>query len=72
MMNIGRILFRQSVSISRKFHVSAMAPVAVGDKVPSVDLFESRPGNKVNRAELCTGKKVRGLASNSDLGVCVW
>merc|ERR1712212_1455500 len=35
-----------------------MAPVAVGDKVPSVILFENSPGNKVDLAELCSGKKV--------------
>jgi len=35
-----------------------MAPVAVGDAVPSVDLFENNPGTKVNMAELCAGKKV--------------
>merc|ERR1711973_297472 len=32
--------------------------VAVGDKIPSVTLFENSPGNKVNMAELCAGKKV--------------
>jgi len=42
----------------RQFHVTTMAPVAVGDKVPSVDLFENNPGTKVNLAELCAGKKV--------------
>ena len=35
-----------------------MAPVAVGDKVPSVDLTENNPGTKVNLSELCAGKKV--------------
>ena len=35
-----------------------MAPVAVGHKVPSVTLFENSPGNKVDLAELCSGKKV--------------
>jgi 2-Cys peroxiredoxin 5 len=35
-----------------------MAPVAVGDALPSVELFENNPGNKVNIAELCAGKKV--------------
>ena len=35
-----------------------MAPVAVGDKLPSVTLFENSPGNKVNLAELCSGKRV--------------
>jgi len=35
-----------------------MAPVAVGDKVPSIDLFENDPGTKVNLASLCEGKKI--------------
>ena len=30
----------------------------VGDKVPSVDLFEKTPANKVNLSSLCEGKKV--------------
>lgn len=29
-----------------------------GDKLPSADLFEDSPANKVNIAELCAGKKV--------------
>ncbi|XP_034243543.1 peroxiredoxin-5, mitochondrial [Thrips palmi] len=33
-------------------------PVKVGDKVPSVDLYEKSPANKVNFASLCDGKKV--------------
>jgi len=43
---------------SRNFHLSAMAPVAVGDQVPSVTLFEDSPGGKVELASLCAGKKV--------------
>jgi len=38
--------------------VSCITPVAVGDKVPSVALFEDSPANKVDLAELCAGKKV--------------
>ncbi|XP_065342706.1 peroxiredoxin-5, mitochondrial [Cloeon dipterum] len=33
-------------------------PISVGDKVPSVDLYEASPANKVNIAELCAKKKV--------------
>ncbi|KAE9540028.1 hypothetical protein AGLY_005280 [Aphis glycines] len=33
-------------------------PVKVGDTVPSVDLFENTPANKVNISELCNGKTV--------------
>lgn len=29
-----------------------------GDKVPSIDLFEDSPANKVNLADLCANKKV--------------
>merc|ERR1711973_509156 len=36
-----------------------MAPIKVGDAIPSVDLFEGTPGNKVNLAEECkSGKHV--------------
>eukprot|EP00092_Neocalanus_flemingeri_P024455 GFUD01026519.1.p1 GENE.GFUD01026519.1~~GFUD01026519.1.p1 ORF type:complete len:158 (+),score=41.91 GFUD01026519.1:85-558(+) len=35
-----------------------MAPIAVGDQVPSVTLFEDSPGGKVELASLCAGKKV--------------
>jgi len=43
---------------ARNFHTTRMAPVAVGDAIPSVDLFENNPGTKVNIADLCKGKKV--------------
>merc|ERR1711884_817063 len=36
-----------------------MAPIKVGDAIPSVDLFEGTPGNNVNLAEECkSGKHV--------------
>ncbi|XP_036114225.1 peroxiredoxin-5, mitochondrial isoform X1 [Molossus molossus] len=35
----------------------AMAPIKVGDAIPSVVVFEGQPGNKVNLAELFKGKK---------------
>ncbi|XP_037373547.1 peroxiredoxin-5, mitochondrial [Talpa occidentalis] len=37
--------------------VAAMAPIKVGDAIPSVVVFEKEPGNKVNLAELFKGKK---------------
>lgn len=41
----------------RLFHASAPAYVNVGDKIPSVELHENSPGNKVNIAnELKSGK----------------
>ncbi|XP_020014592.1 peroxiredoxin-5, mitochondrial isoform X2 [Castor canadensis] len=36
---------------------AAMAPIKVGDAIPSVNVFEGEPGNKVNLAELFKGKK---------------
>merc|ERR1712018_157850 len=36
----------------------SMAPVKVGDSVPSVDLFEGAPDQKVNLAEVCKDGKV--------------
>ncbi len=36
---------------------AAMAPIKVGDALPSVEVFEGEPSNKVNVAELFKGKK---------------
>ncbi|XP_005384654.1 PREDICTED: peroxiredoxin-5, mitochondrial [Chinchilla lanigera] len=36
---------------------ATMAPIKVGDAIPSVEVFEGEPGNKVNLAELFKGKK---------------
>jgi len=57
---ISRLVTRQLAPSlkSRNLHLTVMAPVAVGDKIPSVTLFENSPGNKVELAELCAGKKV--------------
>uniref|UniRef100_A0A0P4VNZ4 Peroxiredoxin-5 n=1 Tax=Rhodnius neglectus TaxID=72488 RepID=A0A0P4VNZ4_9HEMI len=43
-----------------KFHTSTSAnmPIQIGDKIPSVDLYENTQANKVNIEELCAGKKV--------------
>lgn len=30
----------------------------IGDKLPSVDLFEDSPANKINTGDLASGKKV--------------
>ncbi|XP_050007967.1 peroxiredoxin-5, mitochondrial-like [Alexandromys fortis] len=35
----------------------AMAPIKVGDAIPSVEVFDGEPGKKVNLAELLKGKK---------------
>lgn len=29
-----------------------------GDKIPSIDLFEDSPANKINIADFCANKKV--------------
>jgi 2-Cys peroxiredoxin 5 len=42
----------------RLFHASAPAFVKVGDKLPSVELVEGSPGNKVSLAKELTGKGV--------------
>lgn len=51
---------RSSLScLKRSFHFSPKTMViSVGDKIPSVDLYEDAPSNKVNAAELSSGKKV--------------
>jgi len=41
----------------RKFQAFSTMPLKVGDKLPSVNLFENAPDKKVNIAELCAGKK---------------
>lgn len=40
------------------FHTSKMVQIKEGDKLPSVDLYEDSPANKVNLGDLCAGKKV--------------
>ncbi|XP_018326716.1 peroxiredoxin-5, mitochondrial [Agrilus planipennis] len=38
--------------------ISSKMPVKVGDSVPNVDLYEDNPTNKVNIANLSSGKKI--------------
>ncbi|XP_011158118.1 peroxiredoxin-5, mitochondrial [Solenopsis invicta] len=55
-VNGGRSTFS---CFSRSFHVSARKMViAVGDKLPSVDLFENTPSEKVNLAQVAAQKKI--------------
>ena len=42
--------------LRRFFHPTPVNMVKVGDSIPSVDLVESSPGDKVNVAKLMTGK----------------
>lgn len=49
----------RAIGAARSFKSSARFNVAVGDSIPSVELVESSPGNKVDLAkELKTGKGV--------------
>ncbi|XP_011258862.2 peroxiredoxin-5, mitochondrial [Camponotus floridanus] len=44
---------------ARSFHVSlSKMVIAVGDELPSVDLFENTPADKVNLAQAAAGKKI--------------
>jgi 2-Cys peroxiredoxin 5 len=49
---------RPAAAASRRaFHATARSKVAVGSRLPDVDLMETSPGNKVNLArELAHGK----------------
>ncbi|XP_050308079.1 peroxiredoxin-5, mitochondrial [Anthonomus grandis grandis] len=52
-------LNRPVVSLVQRFLQTSVAKmVKVGDTLPSVDLFEDLPTNKVNLAELAKGKKI--------------
>ncbi|XP_014236986.1 peroxiredoxin-5, mitochondrial [Trichogramma pretiosum] len=43
---------------ARGLHLTNKMVIAVGDKLPAVDLFEDTPANKVNLAQLSAGKKI--------------
>jgi len=53
-------LSKNLINSNRSIHLSAIAnmPIKVGDKLPSVELFEDNPGNKVNIADAVKGKRV--------------
>lgn len=48
----------KSLLVQRCFHTTKMVQIKEGDKIPSIDLYEDSPANKVNIADLCAGKKV--------------
>ncbi|ALC46491.1 Prx5 [Drosophila busckii] len=54
----GVVNFASTLPNVRSFSRTLGAMVKVGDKLPSVDLFEDSPANKINSAELVNGKKV--------------
>ena len=43
-------------TFQRAFHPSLATMVKVGDSIPSVEMAEGSPGNKVNLASTLTGK----------------
>ena len=47
MISTSSRLISVSRNLTRQFHLSVMAPISVGDKVPNVTLFEDSPGNLI-------------------------
>jgi len=57
--NSTKFITSISSKSSRRFIATTkMVQIKEGDKVPSVELYEDSPANKVNIAELCANKKV--------------
>ncbi|GLH06429.1 hypothetical protein R5R35_010075 [Gryllus longicercus] len=57
-LSFGSVRLGEKV-IARGIHLSrATMGIQVGDKIPSVELYEDNPTNKINIAQLCEGKKV--------------
>jgi len=54
--------FIASQNSQRFIATTKMVQIKVGDKIPSVDLYEDSPANKINIADLCANKKVVLLA----------
>uniref|UniRef100_V5H1A9 Peroxiredoxin-5 n=1 Tax=Anoplophora glabripennis TaxID=217634 RepID=V5H1A9_ANOGL len=62
-MNVSNIVRRglnkpTSSVFQRFFQTTSSKMVQVGDSVPNVDLYEDLPTNKVNLAQLASGKKI--------------
>lgn len=51
-------LFNNVIVNSKVFITLFIINIQVGSKLPSVDLFEDTPANKVNLAKLSAGKKI--------------
>ncbi|XP_037946144.1 peroxiredoxin-5, mitochondrial-like [Teleopsis dalmanni] len=51
-------VFRKQTGRAFSINLMAMAQIKVGDKLPSVDLFEDSPANKINTSDLTANKKV--------------
>ncbi|XP_037719496.1 peroxiredoxin-5, mitochondrial [Drosophila subpulchrella] len=58
---LGRVVnsaLPQQIISQRSLSRTAAVMVKVGDSLPSVDLFEDSPANKINTGDLVNGKKV--------------
>lgn len=57
---VGSVLYLRAFCVILKFNSCCMfwSYFQVGDKLPTVDLFEDSPANKLSSTELCSGKKV--------------
>nr|QQX11429.1 peroxiredoxin 5 [Locusta migratoria manilensis] len=53
-VNTTKTLLKQ---FCRSFHASSIMGLKVGDKLPSVELYENNPTNKVNLEKLLSNKK---------------
>ncbi|XP_030373798.1 peroxiredoxin-5, mitochondrial [Scaptodrosophila lebanonensis] len=56
--NFLRCISSTNIYSVRDFSRTVAAMVKVGDKLPSVDLFEDSPANKINSSELTSSKRV--------------
>merc|ERR1712156_575834 len=52
-INLSASLARPLPCLTRHLSTTRSAPIQVGDSIPSVDLFEGAPNNKVNLADVC-------------------
>merc|ERR1711994_619104 len=52
-INLSASLARPLPYLTRHLSTTRSAPIQVGDSIPSVDLFEGAPNNKVNLADVC-------------------
>jgi len=57
-LNNNSNLWKSILNITRSISTTKMVQIKEGDKVPSIDLFEDSPANKINVADLCANKKI--------------
>ena len=74
MAHISRLVKGVIPAVTRhraQFHSSARAMVKVGDAVPSIELVEASPGNKVNLANEIKGKAlIIGVPAAFSMCIC--